>query len=162
MESHEQVGQQPANKIDAVMNAILANDSASLRNEKQQLHLELKESVSNGNGQEVVRIQTLLNGYDLRIKAAEISETKKALTEVENSFAEIETDTAALQLLLKEKIDALLPLLDAYDAAKTEAQQVEFALSLAADRKKAAIETRRELKAKLSGFLQEIDKYEFE
>jgi hypothetical protein len=150
--------------INKVMDAILAKpatDSGSLRCKQSKLRDELRESVSNGNGDAIIRLQRELESYDLLVKAAEISETKAALNDVENSFAEIQDDVDALYTLRKEKADDLVPLLDAYNDAKTELQQIEFAIALAADKKLGAIEKRRELRAKLSNFLKEVE-YGFE
>ncbi len=146
----------------ATIDAILAKPTAAtLRSEQKQIIGDLKAAVQNGEQEKIIGLRRSLEAYPMRITACEIAATKQALDQVEKSFSEIEADTTSLQLLLKEKVAEIQPLLDAYNDAQTSLQEVQFALSLAKDKKTAAIEKRRELRAKLSNFLTEVSN-EFE
>ena len=157
-------------EFETVLDGILAQpdvesaDSASLRNQMESLKMELREFVNSGNAEGVIRTQRLLNDLPLRVRAAEIAETRAELDTLPGRFAQLKVNEIELIQLRAEPAKELGEILERMDVLNNEVARYEFALGVADSERKGLEVYRRELRARLANLTKQIEqemKYEF-
>lgn len=143
--------------FDDVMTAVLEPASEDLIREQQRIRDELKDAIQSGFGGRVMQLTRTLDGFKYSIRAATISETRKALDELPAQFEQLENEERELIALRKEQNEALQPILDLLNEAQTRLNETNFSLSLLKDQRQAWHEKRRDLKQKLNALVEEVN-----
>jgi hypothetical protein len=132
-----------------------AMDSQALKTQAENLRLELREQMSAGSADDVIRIQTLLRDYPVRIAAAEIAELRASIDSANQRLTEISEEIEYVESVRAENNKALAELIKKTEEAGLLVKRNELALVVLENEAISLREGRRDMKNRLQNFLDE-------
>lgn len=132
-------------------------NSQVLRNHQLALQNELKDAMSEGLIEEVVRIQAMLGSLPIRIKTAEVAEIKSSIASGNKRLAEIKEDFLEATRIRNEKHRIYVAKLKITEDAGTDVLKVDFILTTLDNEAESIRSARREYNEKLNNLITSAD-----
>lgn len=143
--------------INEVMDSILSNpSSASLKEKQSELEDQLREQMMLGNAAETMRLQMELRTYPAMILATRVSEIKRDLRNVEESFKDVKRTRQELTELKQEKVRETTPLVLELERLNQEIGAVDLSLGINDADFASLNDQRRQLKAEQQELVSQI------
>jgi hypothetical protein len=131
----------------------LPNDSHGLRQAIETTQGELREAVTNGDGERLIELEARMRILSARQFGANVSETKKLIDKSELEKISIAKELELLREIKKQKNLAAGRAEELFRARMEKVNQAEFQIQLAENRLTSARVTSRESKDKLQKLL---------
>jgi hypothetical protein len=136
----------------------LPNDSHGIKQAIETTANELREAVTNGDGQRLVELDARMRVLSARAFGADVSDTKKAIDKAELEKISIAKEIETLREIKKQKNFAAGRAQELFQKRLEKVNRAEFQLQLAQNKLTSARVASRETKARLQKLLDEKQK----